>query len=901
MKRVVVSIVILTIAIISISVLFYLWLQKQDTRQFKLYDAVPENVIISVNIENFEKFHSSLKANQTWQDIKSVGLLKNFSSAISFIDSLSQSESLVRSFILDRPISISFINIPNQNKTEVLYSLEFPEGKTKSDLFELIKLQSIGLGQASEEVIDGAPGLVLKMGTSARPASYFFVKSANLLLVGTSKQVVEMAIDKLNQKTPKKEESAFQSLILTSAKGVDANVLVNTSELAKITATNQNSNILKGIAEWMGLDVQISGDKILANGLILTSQTGNDFYHLLTRQKPVPLTLTQYMPANTNFFVWYGISDITRFVDDYRDYMDHLGLTQPFNKTLTEFASITKTQLDDFLKQNLGNEVAVVNATVSDDRAEWFILLKVNSGSAAMQLFEKANADGETVSTVFKPDNQNTFTIISNPVKTIFPALLGNHFLLANDSYITQIDNILVLGSSVETLKLFAENYIRNNTLAKGASFESTFKSISSTSNLVFFSAGFNTPAFNQLYLQGKPVNLSLAISRPTPIVWQVVGGTPKLFAMLSIAETKGGKQLSEAPKSAVWVCRLKSEPSGRPHLVKNHTTGESEILVQDTDNLIYLINSKGHILWQRKIDSPILGDVVQVDLFRNRKLQMAFATSKRIYVIDRNGKDVENFPVLPQAEIASPLSVFDYDHNKNYRFVVAASNRTIYCFDSNGKPVKGWTNFKTETVVSSIIGLAQVGGNDYLIVFDKNRPYLLNRKGEERVKILSHFCKANNAEYYLTTDSKGQKHIVTTDTLGVIRKLYFDGSIRELTLKPYSSDHTFRCVTAEGATQYLYLESNTIYQYNTKGDLLNVAILNNGTFSEGQLQPIRIGGNTYLFASANEQLLAYNLKLQPLKLLNSPGTIPLVVVNEKEKHLVTLSKQYGVICFAMK
>lgn len=901
MKRVVVSIVVLSVAIISISLLFFFWLQKQDIRQYKPYDAVPENVIISVNIENFEKFNSSLKANQTWQSIKSMGMLKYFSTTFSFIDNLSQSESLVRSFILDRPISISFINIPNQNKTEVLYSLEFPKGKNKSDLFELIKLQSIGLGQVSEEFIDGTPCLVLKMGVSAKPASYFFVKSANLLLVGTCKQVVEMAINKLNQKSPKKEESAFQSLVLTSAKGVDANVLVNTSELAKITATNQNSSILKGIAEWMGLDVQIAGEKILANGLILTSQSGNDFYHLLTRQKPVPLTLTQYMPVNTNFFVWYGISDIILFVDDYRDYMDHLGLTQPFNKTLNEFAAITQTQLYDFLKQNLGNEVAVISTTVSGDNPEWFILLKVNSGSAAMQLFEKANADGETVSTVFKPDNQSSFTIISNPVKTIFPALLGNHFLLANDSYIAQIDNILVLGSSVESLKLFAENYTRNNTLAKGTAFEKTLKSISSTSNLVFFSAGFNTPAFKQLYLQGKQVNLSSVISKPTPIVWQVVGGTPKLFAMLSISETNVSKQLAEAPKSAVWLCRLNSEPSGRPHLVKNHVTGENEILVQDAENLIYLINSKGHILWQRKVESPILGDVVQVDLFRNRKLQMAFATSKRIYVIDRNGKDVESFPVSPQADIVTPLSIFDYDHNKNYRFVVAASNRTIYCFDSNGKPVKGWTNFKTETPVTSRIGLAQVGGTDYLVVFDKNRPYLLNRRGEERVKILSHFCKANNAEYYLTADSKGQKHIITTDTLGVIKKLYFDGTTRELTLKPYSSDHTFRCVTAEEATLYLYMESNTLYQYNPKGDLLNVAILNNGVFSEGQLQPIRIGGNTYLFAPANDQLLAYNLQLQPLKQFNSPGTIPLIVVNEKEKHLVTLSKEHGVVCFAMK
>ena len=61
------------------------------------------------------------------------------------------------------------------------------------------------------------------------------------------------------------------------------------------------------------------------------------------------------------------------------------------------------------------------------------------------------------------------------------------------------------------------------------------------------------------------------------------------------------------------------------PRFVTNHRTGEREVVIQDTDNQLYLIGHDGKILWKKRLDSPIVGDIYQVDLFRNGFLQLAF------------------------------------------------------------------------------------------------------------------------------------------------------------------------------------------------------------------------------------------------------------------------------------
>lgn len=82
-----------------------------------------------------------------------------------------------------------------------------------------------------------------------------------------------------------------------------------------------------------------------------------------------------------------------------------------------------------------------------------------------------------------------------------------------------------------------------------------------------------------------------------------------------------------------------------KPVPVTNHVTGEREIFVQDENNDVYLLNDAGRVLWRLALGESINSDVVQVDAFRNGKLQYLFSTPSRLHLVDRNGEYVGNFP----------------------------------------------------------------------------------------------------------------------------------------------------------------------------------------------------------------------------------------------------------------
>src|SRR5690606_8602915 len=109
-----------------------------------------------------------------------------------------------------------------------------------------------------------------------------------------------------------------------------------------------------------------------------------------------------------------------------------------------------------------------------------------------------------------------------------------------------------------------------------------------------------------------------------------------------------------------------------QPYGFVNHNTKENELIIQDEANILYLINAKGTILWKKQLNEKITSPIYMVDAVKNKKYQMLFSTKHHIHLIDRNGKYLNNYPAKLPAEATSPLSLLDYDNDKDYRLFIA-------------------------------------------------------------------------------------------------------------------------------------------------------------------------------------------------------------------------------------
>lgn len=212
----------------------------------------------------------------------------------------------------------------------------------------------------------------------------------------------------------------------------------------------------------------------------------------------------------------------------------------------------------------------------------------------------------------------------------------------------------------------------------------------------------------------------------------------------------------------------LDAEAITRPQFVKNHYTGAQEIVVQDVRNVLYRFASDGKLLWKKQLEAKIKGAIHEVDLYRNRKLQLAFTTETAFHVLDRNGDFVEGYPKRFNDGNISELAVFDYDNSRNYRFVFS-QGRDIYMYNNRGEKVNGFTYQRAEAPLAHTPKHFRIDSKDYIVFGLQNGQLkILQRDGKDRLSVSKRFEFSANELFlyrgsFAFTDKQGVLHQVST------------------------------------------------------------------------------------------------------------------------------------------
>ena len=189
----------------------------------------------------------------------------------------------------------------------------------------------------------------------------------------------------------------------------------------------------------------------------------------------------------------------------------------------------------------------------------------------------------------------------------------------------------------------------------------------------------------------------------------------------------------------------LESEALTRPQFVKNHYTGDQEIVVQDSKNILYRFSNDGKLLWKKQLEAKINGSIHEVDVYRNRKLQLAFTTETAFHILDRNGNHVDGFPKRFNDGNIGALAVFDYDNSRNYRFLFS-QGRDLYMYNNRGEKVDGFTYRRAEAPVITTPKHFRINSRDYIVLGLQNgRLKILQRDGKDRLVINQKFNFSKN------------------------------------------------------------------------------------------------------------------------------------------------------------
>ncbi|MGV6832428.1 MAG: hypothetical protein ACWA5P_12800 [bacterium] len=331
-----------------------------------------------------------------------------------------------------------------------------------------------------------------------------------------------------------------------------------------------------------------------------------------------------------------------------------------------------------------------------------------------------------------------------------------------NIAYVTILDEFILFSSTIEDLEELITAYKNNNVLASNKTFQKIEESLSNEANYFFY-------ANENLYYETFSSLLGLSDFKSRNfkhIALQIIKDDE--FDHLNAIISQSYKESLSNKVSEEFTVKLKNDFLRKPSFVINHQTKQKEIVVQDSENILYLISNAGKILWSKKLEGQILGEISQVDLYKNGRLQLTFTTENKWYVLDRNGNEVLPFPKSFNDKITQPLAVFDYDNNRNYRFLITQGDQ-ILLYNRSGKIVKGF-NYKKAGELSSTPEHVRYRGKDYIVFVAGNKLKILNRRGQIRIKADTNFDHSGNPVFFynnkFTTTSK-QGELIQVDVYG--------------------------------------------------------------------------------------------------------------------------------------
>ena len=699
--------------------------QKQKESTIPLLNFIPQNASVIIKINNLTKLKSELKNNDF---LKPLATTTNYDHILGRIKALENIQS-------DTSGILAFTEIDSL-KSEFIYISDKPLSFVNPDKEK---------GPTAESVtFEGRNYNRYEIGQS----TFFSIELNQQIILGSSLKLIDAVISNYNTS---EIDPVLNSLIETSNIDKSASIYLNLNQsnwLDDYVLKKDSTLQFSGFADWITFDIEPSQDFLQFNGISIANDLTKNFLSLFKNTRPSIRDLSLKMPAKTDAFISFSFDDYDVFAQNQKDYLKAAFKRDSVFNTVEEIGIM-------FIE----NKKAVILSTYGAENITRFLEDKSSNNTIYM--------GRET----FKLTNNEFLYDYFNPLLKQFKA-----------NYYTISDNTFIFSEEVEVLQEIIQDNSSGTTFDKSMLYETAKKVLADESSIVFMA---NKKGMEGILKMHCTQDLFDDYNK-TPASNYIFAGqivADANFYHTNILIQKKYKEKVRNTISALFRVELDSDLATNPQFVINHRTNKKEIVVQDQENNLYLISTKGKILWKKQLNGKIQGKISQVDLYKNGRLQLAFTTGNEFLILDRNGKEVAPFTMNFPGGNLNELAVFDYEGKKNYRFVVTQGSK-VFMYNSKGKIVRGFRYTETASPVLSAPKHIRIGNKDYLVFMLENGDLkIMNRVGKSRVKVNEKIDFSSNSTYlyknnFIATDKKGTLYSI--DTKGKISKTKLN----------YSEDH---------------------------------------------------------------------------------------------------------------
>ena len=526
-------------------------------------------------------------------------------------------------------------------------------------------------------------------------------------------------------------DSEFNKIIKTTDSNEPFNLYTKSDNLDIFkNELSEISFFPKSKTSWVGYDFNNSIENLYLSGVTKISDSINGKISILKNLEASQTKSDRIIPNSFSTFLTFSINDPERFIFNFKDYLK-------FNDLSTQNLNFNSLKIVDEISFVEDQEKFVILNLINKDQVENYFRL------------EKFDDNNNIKKIVLDEDINILFKNIDNKIFGEYAVLLGD---------------LLVITKSLSQIKKIINSQNINDNLGSNDKYLN-FKEQKSNS-YSFLWVG------NNKSIKSK-IKDNYVIDKEAYPYRSFSGRVNKDIALLEFNFSKA--ELKEDYKDVYteFFVTFDQNITSDPKWLKNHLNNEFDIAFQDSNNYLYHLSNKGNLNWKKKLSGKIIGDIKQVDIYKNGRQQMIFRTTEKLYLLDRNGNEVDqlSFPINSNSSNV-PISVFDYEKNRNYRFLITLDNQ-INMYDSNGKIVTGFRPplFESKIITSPVH--IRIDGKDYIVIqLEDGNLKILDRRGRDRIIVNNKIQYSSNSIFsYL-------EHFTTTDKLGNLVKIDTKGNL---------------------------------------------------------------------------------------------------------------------------
>lgn len=812
------------------------WLgyNQLDTKSINPMQAFPKNTAFVLEIPEPAAFFKKLNnQNAFWQDLLSNKKTEEFNQFFNELLAQSKDEEKLK----------LFFNQP-------FYITTFPNQESTNDFLLITKQSEISLKSMNSMLISKLKGIkytapnkdtsYAKIQTNS--VTYFLSESNGLFFISNNSGILQEVQKQILEKKPFTESADFKKLITTRGKRADAFLYAayaTSDDILKNLLSQQGIQLkISSFANFSVLDILLKKDALLLNGYTSANDSLNHFLATFQNQTGQKSKLAASLPYSTQSFIAYNLSDYSSFIQKQ-----------------TKFSQLQKSQanIDQMIQRNAlditSSWWAGEMALVIDENQSEYAVFTTKSGIEAFELLSDiANQSQPRI--IRETYHEQDIKELNSPDFLI--SQFGTLFSGFKEVYFCVIDETVIFSKSINELKNYIDKLISGNNLSKNAAYIEFSDNLSDDAIIRIYSKTpqANLSVFNYLASKGKPLfeNYGNLIKHTKGIGIQISNKNNLFYTGLFV-----NYGTNPVEKLNAWQVELQAPIAAGPFLVTNHDTEGGGILVQDEFNTLYFLNANGDIVWREMLKEKISSQVFAIDYFKNGKYQYLFNSPNFLYLIDLNGKMVENYPVQLNSEATNELQVIDYDNNKDYRLFIAGKNGEVYNYEINGHLLNGWKAENTRKIINKPITHLVANKKDYVIFEASNGNIIMtDRRGDKRIEVRTAFTNALGSDIYVNKTNSKKGIMLTTDLEGNIVYISESGKVSNTTFDKMSENHFFLYAdfNKDNEMDFIYLDEKKLRIYDKFKKLVLTFDFNNPIL----MKPALFSFNNKIFLGVVDQ-----------------------------------------------